>query len=254
MDVLVRTMFGILRERLEGLPHVARYRQGPRALTTSTRLRGLRGDTVQPLHGFPGFPKTVQPFPARVAREQNVREWSSRSPTGSRDLEAVREDVARHFAALRDRVYWYLRRRDCSPLDAEEITQEAFLRLHRVLMEGTHVQDVLFWTLAVARRIATDRFRHCQYERPLMVELSRHLAETLPDEAPSCEDDLLERQRRESLMRAIQDLTPLQRECLELRAKGHSLREVSGIVRVSQNSVSNAVQRAVQRLRRHLNV
>lgn len=251
MDVLVRTLFGILRERLEGLPHVARYRQGPRALMTSTRLRGLRGDAVHPLHGFPGFPKHVQPFMSKVAVPAAS---PARSAAGSQDLEAVREDVARHFAALRDRVYWYLRRRDCSPLDAEEITQETFLRLHRVLMEGRHVQDVLFWTLAVARRIATDRFRHCQYERPLMVELSRNLADTLPDEGPTCEDDLLERQRRRSLMRAIQELTPLQRECLELRAKGHSLREVSGIVRVSQNSVSNAVQRAVQRLRRHLNV
>lgn len=245
MDVLVRTLFGILRERLEALPHVARYRHGPRALTTSTRAMRVRGEAVHPLHGFHGFPKAVQPFTTRVAGPAAAER---------QDLEAIREDVARHFVVLRDRVYWYLRRRDCSPLDAEEITQETFLRLHRVLMEGTHVQDVLFWTLAVSRRIATDRFRHCQYERPLLVELSRNLADTLPDEGPTCEDDLLERQRRESLTRAIQDLTPLQRECLELRAKGHSLREVSGIVRVSQNSVSNAVQRAVQRLRRHLNV
>src|SRR5690349_2573881 len=233
MDVFVRSLLGTMRERLEGLPHVARYR-----------------------HGFPGRPKAIPPFASKAAREPSVREWSrsGRSATGSQDPDAVREEVARHFATLRDRVYWYLRRRDSSPLDAEEITQEAFLRLHRVLMEGTHVQDVLFWTLAVARRIATDRFRRGQYERPLVVELSRNLAETLPDDGPTCEDDLVERQRRESLMRAIQELTPLQRECLELRAKGHSLREVSGIVQVSQNSVSNAVQRAVQRLRRHLNV
>jgi RNA polymerase sigma-70 factor (ECF subfamily) len=201
--------------------------------------------------GRPFMSKIVSPVAdasPQTIREQRLRECSPG------DLEAVREDVARHFAALRDRVYWYLRRRDCSPLDAEEITQEAFLRLHRVLMEGTHIQDVLFWTLAVARRIATDRFRHRRYERPLLVELSRNLAETVPDDGPTCEDDLVERQRRQSLMRAIQNLTPLQRECLELRAKGHSLREVSGIVRVSQTSVSNAVQRAVQRLRRHLNV
>jgi RNA polymerase sigma-70 factor (ECF subfamily) len=159
----------------------------------------------------------------------------------------VQEDVAQHFRAFRDRVYWYLRRRECDPFDAEEITQEAFLRLHRALMQGAEIEDVLFWTLAVARRIAVDRMRHRRYE-----PTEADQVDTLPDRGPTCEDDLVERQRRHSLRRALQTLTPLQRECLELRAKGHSLREVSGIVQVSQTSVSNAVQRAVQRLRGQL--
>jgi RNA polymerase sigma-70 factor, ECF subfamily len=166
------------------------------------------------------------------------------------DRHAIRATVEEHFLAHWQSVYRYLRCTQ-SATDAEEITQEAFLRLHRVLVEGEHIRDVPRWLFTVARRLATDRLR--RHERPLLVELSRNLADTLPDDGTSCEEEYHERQRRAALTRALNDLTQLQRECLHLRSEGYSLREISDRVGVSVCGASDAVGRAVRRLRKHLN-
>lgn len=163
------------------------------------------------------------------------------------EANAIRDRVAQHFVELRDRVYWYLRRqRDELPSDAEEITQEAFLRLHRTLMQGEQIRDVLFWTLAVARRVAVDRRRHSRYESPAPASPPDVL-----DAKPTCEDDLVMRASRRAVRLALSDLTSLQRTCLELRARGLSLSEVGVRVNASPSSVSNAVSRALVRIRQH---
>src|SRR5918999_217247 len=44
--------------------------------------------------------------------------------------------------------------------DAEEVTQEAFLRLHQALVAEIAIDSPLAWTLTVARRLMPDRLRH----------------------------------------------------------------------------------------------
>lgn len=169
-------------------------------------------------------------------------------------LVVARELVTGDFLAHRETIYRYVIHQGCTPADAEDLTQEAFLRLYRARLKGHQFdgQSVLPWVLAVARHLAIDRYRRLRFERPLFQELSANLAETLPDEGQDGGQLLEERQRRAALMRAVQELTPLQRECLHLRSQGLTLRAVGAIVGVPFRGVSRAVQRAIKRLRHHI--
>jgi RNA polymerase sigma factor (sigma-70 family) len=175
---------------------------------------------------------------------------------GARDeLQApVREEVTAHFLALRDVVYRHLRRLGCSRHDAEDVTQEAFLWLYRARLDGRRIDEdsVRPLVLTVARRRAIDRLRRLRIERPLFCELSRNLAETLPDTGQDDDGELELRRQRAALMRAIQSLSQLQRDCLHFRAAGLRLRETSAIVGVPEKRVSEAIRRGIRRLKRVL--
>lgn len=168
-------------------------------------------------------------------------------------LTPVREEVTAYFVALRDVVYRDLCYLGCSKEDAEDLTQEAFTWLYRLrAVEGRDLapEAVRPYILTVARRRGLDRMRRQRFER-VFVELSRNVVETLPDEGQETDErELEEQQRRALLIQALQQLSPLQRECLHLRAEGRKLRESSAIVGVPEKRVSEAIQRGIRRLRR----
>jgi RNA polymerase sigma factor (sigma-70 family) len=180
---------------------------------------------------------------------------SDQCTCGARDdpHAAVREEVTAYFLSLRFVVYRYLRHLGCSPTDAEDVTQETFLWLYRTRLDGRPVNtdSVRPLVLIVARRRGIDRLRRQQFERPVFLELSRNLAETLADEGQDTDAyEREEQQRRALLIQAIQELNQLQRDCLHFRAEGLSLRETSAIVGVSEKRVSEAIQRGIRRIRR----
>jgi RNA polymerase sigma-70 factor (ECF subfamily) len=166
----------------------------------------------------------------------------------------VRDEVTHYFLAYRQDVYRYLRYVGCETVEAEDATQETFLRLYRERLDGRHIErdGILPWVLTVARRISVDRLRRRQLEVRLFTELSPLLAETLPDDGQTYEDERRERQRRAFLIGAIQQLSTLERQCLHLRANGHSLQTVGEIVNMSVKGVSRTVLRAIRRLRTQL--
>jgi RNA polymerase sigma-70 factor, ECF subfamily len=167
---------------------------------------------------------------------------------------ALQDEVTAYFLAYRLGVYRYLRHRGCAPVDAEDLTQDTFLRLYRARIEGRHFeqQHVLPWAIMVARRLAIDRHRRRRIEYPLFGEFSGDLADTIPDDGLDSEQALTERQRRAACARGLQELTDLQRQCLRLRASGLSLRATSATVGISERRVSEAVWRAVRRLKKFI--
>ena len=167
----------------------------------------------------------------------------------------ISAEVTTYFLAYQQSVNRYLVHKGCPKIDAEDVTQEAFIRLYRVRLKGQRIDEagVLPWVLTVARRLAIDRLRHKQVEQAVCSELTRNLAETLPDEGQNCEHDLLERQRRAALIQGIQQLPVVDRVCLHHRAEGHSLQAIGRRVGLSESGVSRAVHRAIRRLRRYLN-
>ena len=74
-------------------------------------------------------------------------------------------------------------------------------------------------------------------------------SETLPDP----ERALIAEQRRSALRRAIRDLSPRQRNCLELRARGLRHREIAEVIGISTSAASEFLRRAVVRLKEVVN-
>jgi RNA polymerase sigma factor (sigma-70 family) len=170
---------------------------------------------------------------------------------------AIRDEVTRCFLEHRREVYRYLVHvLHCRAGEAEDITQETFLRLYRARLDGraSIVGGAIPLLLTIAKRLAWNRLRRDGLERRLFVPLCPIVEETFPDDGQQTyEEARASRERRSSLQNAVQHLSELERECLHLRAEGQSLRTIAKIVGLRENGVSRTVLRAIRRLQQYLN-
>src|SRR2546427_10761617 len=68
----------------------------------------------------------------------------------------LEEKVGQLFELLRDPVYLYLMAVLGNSAEAEDITQETFLRLYRALHRGHSITNVRFWLFRAAHNLAFD--------------------------------------------------------------------------------------------------
>ena len=66
----------------------------------------------------------------------------------------LEEKVGQLFELLRDPLYLYLKAAIGDAAEAEDITQETFLRLYRELHGGRTINNVRFWVFRVAHNLA----------------------------------------------------------------------------------------------------
>src|SRR5271157_1648701 len=68
-------------------------------------------------------------------------------------------DAGALFRAYRDRIYRYILRMVRDPAEAEDLTQETFLRAHRRLYLLRHPEAVGSWLYRIATHVCLDRLR-----------------------------------------------------------------------------------------------
>lgn len=126
--------------------------------------------------------------------------------------------------------------------EAEDLVQEAFLRLYRDLEEGKSIREPRAWLFAVAHNLAMD------YHRTRLDTTGASELLTLRDPRGDAEADLIAHERTCWLNNALYSLSPQQRSCLELRAEGLRYREIAEILGVQISTVRTFIVRAVTRL------
>jgi RNA polymerase sigma-70 factor (ECF subfamily) len=128
-----------------------------------------------------------------------------------------------------------------SPEDAQDMLQDAWLRIHRVRHTYRAGEPLLPWVYAIARCVRVDNYR--KRRRIVTREL---VMETLPEPAIQTEEvtDL------PPFSQLVADLPASQREVLTmLKVNGLSLEEVARATSSSVGSVKQKAHRAYQRLR-----
>jgi len=134
--------------------------------------------------------------------------------------------------------------------DAQEITQETFLKAFRAL-PGYRETDASFKTYLgrIALNLITDFWRK-KGRSPQVVALA-DFQEPLADPAPLPEDSALSRERRESIARMVAMLPAEQRQAVELRIfAALSLQETAKAMGKTEAAVKMLQQRALRNLRR----
>jgi RNA polymerase sigma-70 factor (ECF subfamily) len=156
-----------------------------------------------------------------------------------------KELLERHFAEHYEALYRFLR--SCGATDslAEDLSQEAFLRLHQHLSAGRPGDNVRAWLCRVAYRLWVDRWRSGQREMPAQEGAWEIWNQVLRDPAPGIEHELLARERREWLSSAIARLSEVERQSLHLRADGLKYAEIAEVLGIGYWRVVEAVRRAL---------
>src|SRR3984957_16208230 len=154
------------------------------------------------------------------------------------------------FEQLRIPVFRYLLRKTRNSGRAEDITQETFLRLFRHLRENRLLDNPKAWIFTVASNLAVDATRSESHIKDLDETTWKNIEESRTGLQADPEKLMLQRERLDRLHIAVLNLTPLQRECLHLRAEGLRYREIAGLMELSPSTVMDAVRRATLKLAR----
>jgi RNA polymerase sigma-70 factor (ECF subfamily) len=174
---------------------------------------------------------------------------------GREDIAApmtLNEKVVAHFEQLRVPVFRFLLRKTRDTSRAEELSQEAFLRLCRHLQEGRTLENPKAWLFTVANNLVIDTKRNDDN----LTDLDEHTWKEIEESRSGAQSDpeklMLQDERLDKLHVAVLNLTRLQRDCLHLRAEGLRYREIAELMKISISTVADAVRRATVKLAREV--
>ena len=181
---------------------------------------------------MPGSTTEVNSFPAR-----DLRIFASEQL----GIAERCQHIAELYDVLKPPLYAYLWYLGMNADQAEDVIQDTFLRLVSCRFDLSRQDNLRGWIFRVARNLSMDIHR-AQRRWSLRKEDEPHsvIRERI-DPAPSPEQQLLleERIRRFAL------LTPKQRQCVLLRAKGFRYREIATTLGVSVQRVGELMQRSI---------
>ena len=158
----------------------------------------------------------------------------------------IHERVEQIYEAERGNIYSYLLYFGLPAARAQELAQDAFLKLYSNMSKGAVIENPRAWLYRVAHNLALRSFER----EPQFDELDPDASS--PDARPDPERALIEKGREAALQRAVRDLSPQQRNCLHLRVQGLRYREIAGIIGISTSAVGEFLRRAAVRLKEAL--
>lgn len=128
------------------------------------------------------------------------------------------------------------------PVEAEDIVQEALLRLWRIAPDWQDGQaQPMTWVFRVATNLCTDRLRRRRGGVPEMPEIV--------DARPGADASLMQRARAAALERALMELPERQRQAVVLRhLEGLSNPEIAAIMMVGVEAVESLTARGKRQL------
>jgi RNA polymerase sigma-70 factor (ECF subfamily) len=181
-------------------------------------------------------------------------------PPTTRSREAARQELLvircqlgerEAFDELVDRwhlpIWRYVRRLVSRDEDAEEVTQEVWLRILRGILAVEDPARLPAWIFTIARRAVMDRLR-VRYAQAPLVPLEEELSGLLGSEEPD-----LGWMDEEILEQALLELSPMERDVLVLfHLQELTLREVAEVLGIPAGTVKSRLSRARAALEQRL--
>jgi RNA polymerase sigma-70 factor (ECF subfamily) len=142
--------------------------------------------------------------------------------------------------------------------EAQDISQEAFLRIYKSLGGFRFDSSFSTWIYRIVSNVCLDylrrnlRRKERSAVRVNVNDEERDLLDQVSDERPANNPErlLLSRELRAKISRALQELTPRQRTVFKLRHfQGLKLQAIGEILNTSEASIKNTLFRATHRLR-----
>jgi RNA polymerase sigma-70 factor, ECF subfamily len=181
----------------------------------------------------------------------------------------VRSCIAGDSAAWEDIVQRYHRRiyNICYRFagtsdDAQDLTQEVFIKMYRTLNSYDVTKGAFMtWVTTVTRNLLVDHFRKSKQDRltdSLDSTSSEHedaqpLGTQIADPSRPADDHVQSRETREAVHQALQKLSPELREAVILRdLQDMDYREIAGALKVPEGTVKSRINRGRAELARLL--
>ncbi len=159
-----------------------------------------------------------------------------------RKSQRLEEQIVELYATMRPPLLGYAYHVVGSSGEAEDLVQNAFLKLFDQLKRDANILNLRSWLYRVVHNMAIDHSRRKGIQESLNAEwLEQKL---MSDRTPSAEEDLIRRQR---IALSLKALNERERHCLMLRAEGLSYTEIGEVLGVSQKAVSVYLSRGLKK-------
>ena len=174
------------------------------------------------------------------------------------DAAAWEEIVQRYHRRIYNICYRFAGSAD----DAQDLTQEVFIKMYRTLNSYDVDRGAFMtWVTTVTRNLLVDHFRKTKQERmtdSLDTASSEHedampLGAQIPDRGPAPDSKVQRREARETVHLALQKLSPELREAVILRdLQDLDYREIATVLKVPEGTVKSRINRGRAELARLL--
>ena len=158
------------------------------------------------------------------------------------------------ISSYEKRIYNYCLRMTNSREDAEDLTQEVFVRVYKSLKRFRGKSQLSTWIYRIAHNICIDRYRKT---RLVTISLSQPKGEDdegeieLPAGNPSPEEEAMRLELKKHLLKSISELPPKYRSVIVLRdIQNYSYDEIAEILRLPLGTVKSHISRARAALRK----
>jgi RNA polymerase sigma-70 factor (ECF subfamily) len=162
---------------------------------------------------------------------------------------APAERVTALFDAYHTKIYRFLVGQGIDLSNAQELTQETFVRIFVALSKGDEIRSEQAWLFGVASKVAVDYWR--RENRPMWVDLNSVSIreERFISSDPTPEAAAVEQQKLRRVAAAMASLPKEQRLSIHLRMQGCRYKEIAKVLGVSVTTVNTLLSSAVERLR-----
>jgi RNA polymerase sigma-70 factor, ECF subfamily len=171
------------------------------------------------------------------------------------DQSAFEQMVSRYWGRIYAMVHQLLR----NPEDAEEVTQDTFIRAHRGLVNFRGESAFSTWLYQIATNLARNRYwywwrrrrdKTVSFDQPISGDNETTLADVIPAELETPEDATVTQEFVNRIAECMGKLSPKHREILVLRnVKNLSYEEIAEILHISVGTVKSRIARARESLR-----
>ena len=141
-------------------------------------------------------------------------------------------------------VYGFMLQRTQNENEAEDLTIRCFGKAFEKIMTYNQAFGFKTWLTTIAKNLHIDQIRK-KTSTTFTTEVGEEVAQKIADSAPSPEDDLIRKQRLETLLNTIKNLKPRYREVIQLKyLQELSIKQMAEKLNSSESTVKVKLMRA----------
>lgn len=143
-----------------------------------------------------------------IANKNNDPELIQRFKNG--DITGFNEIVRKY----QQQVYWVIRKMVQDHDEADDITQEVFIKVHSALKDFREESNLFTWLYRIATNYSINHLKKTKVRNTVSVEL---VAEPIESNDKGADEEIDEERKRQYLMEAIETLPAQQRAVFNMR-------------------------------------
>lgn len=184
-----------------------------------------------------------------VAASFGIGEYAALTESRETAASTIEADLEQAYRETRVAICSYLIYLGVPMAQAQEVTQEVYLRLYQTMRKGEQILNQRAWLFRVAHNLGLKVRSREKAFRAMTPDWERftHVAVESPEQS------MLDKEKMRLVHAALDSLSPQQRNCLYLRSEGLRYREIANVIGVSPSTVNEFLRRAIARLAEAVN-